>query len=42
MMSHYSLVANLVQMLSYLRLSDDSIPMAQKRYRPGSVGLLSA
>ncbi|KAI0767430.1 acetyl-CoA synthetase-like protein [Fomes fomentarius] len=40
MMSHYSLVANLVQMLSYLRLTDDSIPMAQKRYRPGSVGLL--
>ncbi|KAI0717914.1 hypothetical protein C8T65DRAFT_640363 [Cerioporus squamosus] len=39
MISHYSLVANLVQLGQYLRLTDDSFPAERKRYRIGNVGL---
>lgn len=42
MISHYSLVANLVQLGQYLRLTDDNFPAERKRYKPGDVALGSA
>ncbi|RPD61672.1 amp dependent CoA ligase [Lentinus tigrinus ALCF2SS1-7] len=39
MISHYSLIANLVQTGQYFRLTDDSFPSEQKRYKTGDVAL---
>ncbi|KAI0649936.1 acetyl-CoA synthetase-like protein [Trametes meyenii] len=39
MISHYSIITNLIQMGQYLRLTDNSIPVEQLRYRPGSISL---
>ena len=42
MISHYSLVANLVQLGQYLRLTDDDFPAERRRYKFGDVALGSA
>ena len=39
MISHYSIIANLVQLAQRANLNDESVPMEQKRYRPGSIVL---
>ncbi|KAI0657467.1 acetyl-CoA synthetase-like protein [Cubamyces menziesii] len=37
--SHYSIIANLIQLGKYLHLTDGTIPPDELAYKPGSVGL---
>lgn len=39
MISHYSIIANMVQVAQFLRLTDKTLPPEQLAYRPGSVTL---
>ncbi|RDX52628.1 acetyl-CoA synthetase-like protein [Lentinus brumalis] len=39
MITHYSIIANLVQIVQYLDLNNESVPIERKMYRPGSVSL---
>ncbi|KAL1948462.1 hypothetical protein VTO73DRAFT_12537 [Trametes versicolor] len=39
MISHYSIIANMVQVAQFLRLTDKTLPPEQVAYRPGSVTL---
>ncbi|KAH9948170.1 phenylacetyl-CoA ligase [Amylocystis lapponica] len=35
--SHYAVIANVIQRAAYNRVDDDSIPLAERRFRPGDV-----
>ena len=39
MISHYALIANMLQVTQYVKPTDESVPWEQKRYRPGDVVL---
>ncbi|EJF61689.1 amp dependent CoA ligase [Dichomitus squalens LYAD-421 SS1] len=39
MISHYALIANMLQVTQYVKPNDESVPLEQKRYRAGDVVL---
>ncbi|KAH9980137.1 amp dependent CoA ligase [Lactifluus volemus] len=36
---HYSLIANLIQLSTFLKINDGSIPWDERRFKPGDIGL---